>query len=231
MVDWVGKTAGWCAGVTAGCSAFAALIALSSHPWPGWRHDLYDGLIVVGGLSLIALLGTGPPALISLYRNRRGARRLVHATPTAPAEYNDITVPLNDGFRIGTLMAIEVRAHAQLTDARVILTSIAGPPASPTISTPARLYWYPERRESTTIAAGAFCLINIARVGPLPPGAVIDSPDYSLPWSLENGEWRARLQITAMGYPAQFFDVVFNVLPAEGIPSQSIEWTEFGISG
>lgn len=229
MIDWGGKTAAWCAGVTAGCSAFAVLIALSPQPWPGWRHDLYDGLIVVGSLSLIALLCTGPPALISAYGNSRSNRRLAQAKATPPAEFSSRTDSLNDGFHAGTLLAIEVRAHAELTDARVTLTAISGPSDASIMTTPAQLYWHPGHHESTTIVDGAFGLINVARVGPSPTSAVMDSASYGLPWSLQDGEWRVELQFTVMGYSAQLITAKFRVSPEEGIPSQSLEWLELSI--
>jgi hypothetical protein len=86
VVDWAGRVAAWCGGLTAGCSAFAALIASPPHPWPGWRHDLYDGLLIVGGLSLLGFLGTGPPALLSAYRNRRQRRELAAESGDDPTE-------------------------------------------------------------------------------------------------------------------------------------------------
>ena len=151
-------------------------------------------------------------------------------------------MPLSDGVRTGTLLVIEVLAWAEVNDARVTLTSITGPPGAPAMATPARLYWFtptsiagppgaperiywqPERHESTAIADGAFGFINIARVGPLPASAVMESPDYDLPWSLQDGEWRFELQLTAAGYSPRLLNGIFGVSHIEGILSQSINW-------
>jgi len=148
---------------------------------------------------------------------------------TPPAELSRRTLPLNDGIRTGTLLAIEVRAHAELADSRVVLTSIAGPPGTQTMATPVQLYWHPEGRESTTIADAAFALINVVQVGPLPPSAIMKSPNNDLPRSLQDGEWRVELQFTARGYSAQAISAAFIVRSVVGIPSQSIEWIELGI--
>lgn len=155
-------------------------------------------------------------------------------------------MPLSDGVRTGTLLVIEVLGEGQVNDARVTLTSIAGPPEAPTMATPARLYWFtqisiagppeapaelywqPERHESTAIAAGALCFINIARVGPLPTSAVMESPNYDRPWSLQDGEWRFELQLTATGYSPRLITGTFSVSHTEGIPSQSIDWLQLG---
>ena len=143
-----------------------------------------------------------------------------------PANFSRQTVPLNNGLQTGTLLAIEVKAQMQLADARVLMTSIEGPSYASTIPTPARLYWHPGLLESTTIAQSAFSLINIARVGPMPPGAVMESPDFDLPWSLLDGAYRIGLQITASGYSARNISASFNVRSAGGPFSQSIEWME-----
>jgi hypothetical protein len=146
-----------------------------------------------------------------------------------PAEFSRRMVPLNNGFQTGTLLAIEVQAHSELTDANVMMTSITGPPGAVTMGTPARLFWHPGSRESTTISQGALSFINVARVGPLPFSAVMDSPDHDLPWSLPNGAFRIGLQVTARGYSTQLITAEFNVRPTGNIPSQSIEWMELNI--
>jgi hypothetical protein len=87
-----------------------------------------------------------------------------------PVKLSRQTVQLNDGFQTGMLLAIEVKAQAQLADARVLMTSIEGPSSTSAVPAPARLYWHPGLLESTTIASSAFGLINIARVGPRPAG-------------------------------------------------------------
>jgi hypothetical protein len=53
------------------------------------------------------------------------------ARQARPAEFSHRTALLNDGFRAGTLLAIEVRASVQLADAGAILTSIAARLARP----------------------------------------------------------------------------------------------------
>ena len=147
--------------------------------------------------------------------------------PGFAADFSQRTLPLNDGLHTGTLLAIEVRAQNELTQAEALMTSITAPPGTVTIPAPARLFWHPSRGVSNTVAQGAADLINVARVGPDVPGALIDSPDHTLPWSLPNGAWRMELQITAKGYSAQLVTAAFNVRPAAGVPNQSIEWTEF----
>jgi hypothetical protein len=146
--------------------------------------------------------------------------------PAIPAEFIQQSLPLHDGLQAGTLLAIEVRAQGELDQANVVMTSIDGPTGIATIPVPARLFWHPSRQISAAISQGASNHISIARVGPMPPGAVIDSPDSELPWSLLNGEWRVELQLTARGYSAQLITAIFNVRPRGGIPSQSIEWME-----
>jgi hypothetical protein len=94
------------------------------------------------------------------------------------------------------------------------------------MATPAQLYWHPERRESTVIASSAVVFINVARVGPYPPGALMDSPDHDLPWSLQDGEYIVRIQFTAMGYPAQFLNATFRVYSTGGPFTQTAEWLE-----
>ena len=146
--------------------------------------------------------------------------------PRIPAEFIQQSLPLHDGLQAGTLLAIEVRAQGELDQGNVVMTSIDGPKGMATIPVPARLFWHPGRQISAAIAQGASNNISIARVGPMPPGAVIDSPDSELPWSLLNGEWRVELQLTVRGYSAKLITAIFNVRPRSGIPNQSIEWME-----
>ncbi len=141
-----------------------------------------------------------------------------------PAQLTQRTVPLSDGFRSGTLLAIEVQPHRELEQATVIISGITGPPGAATIPPPARLYWHPARQVSSTIAQGASNLINVARAGPLPPGALMDTPDLDLPWSLPDGQYQVELQFTATGYPALLVTARFNVSPADGFPIQRLEW-------
>lgn len=141
-----------------------------------------------------------------------------------PAQLTQRTVPLSDGLRAGTLLAIEVQAHRELEQATVVMTGITGPPHAATIPPPARLYWYPARQTSPMIAQGASNLINVARVGPLPHGVVMDTPDLDLPWSLPDGQWQVELQLTAKGYPALRITAMFKVSPADGFPIQGLEW-------
>jgi hypothetical protein len=91
------------------------------------------------------------------------------------------TVPLNNGLHAGTMLAIEVQAHHELKQATAVIVGVAGPAGAVAIPLPARLYWHPSRGISTTIAQGASNFINVGRVGPLPLGAVIDTPDQDLP--------------------------------------------------
>jgi hypothetical protein len=141
-----------------------------------------------------------------------------------PAQLTQRTVPLSNGLHPGTLLAIEVQAHHELEQATVVVTGIAGPPGAATIPPPARLYWHPSREISATVAQGASSLINVSRVGPLPPGAIMDTPDQDLPWTLPFGQWQVKLQLTARGYPALHLTALFHVSPADGFPVQRIEW-------
>jgi hypothetical protein len=141
-----------------------------------------------------------------------------------PAQLTQRTVPLNNGLHAGTMLAIEVRAHQELTRVTVVMVDVAGPAGAATIPPPARLYWHPSRDISTTIAQGASSFVNIGRVGPMPPGAIMDTPDQDLPWSLQNGQWQVDLQLTAQSYPALHLTASFNVSPANGFPVQRIEW-------
>jgi hypothetical protein len=143
---------------------------------------------------------------------------------TLPAQITQRIVSLSDGLSSGTLLAIEVQPHRELEQAAVLMTSIAGPPGAATIPPPARLYWHPARQVASTIAQGASNLINVARAGPLPPGVVMDTADFGLPWSLADGRYRVELQLTAKGYPALLVTATFNASPADGFPVQRLEW-------
>ena len=122
------------------------------------------------------------------------------------------------------LLAIEVRAHHELEQATIVMTGATGPQGAATIPPPARLYWHPSREASATLAQGASNLINLGRAGPMPPAAIMDTPDQDLPWTLPNGQWQVELQLTARRYPALHVTASFNVSPANGFPVQRIEW-------
>jgi hypothetical protein len=151
--------------------------------------------------------------------------------PAIPADLNQRILPLNDGLHSGNMLAIEVRAKNELTHVEVLMTALTAPPGVVAIPAPTRMFWHPSRGVSNTIAQGAADLINIARVGPDTPGAVIDSPDQTFPWVLPNGAWRMELQITVKGYSAfaQLVTAAFNVRPDTGVLTQTIEWTEFTV--
>ena len=144
-----------------------------------------------------------------------------------PAQLVQRTIPISDGLHAGTLLAIEVQAVRNLEQARVVMTDITGPPDAAVIPPPARLYWHPSRDISTTIAQGASNCINVARAGPLPTCALIDTREFDLPWTLPNGQWRVELQLTATGYSALIISATFNVSPADGFPTQRFEWLTF----
>lgn len=147
--------------------------------------------------------------------------------PTSfPAKITARKVSTSNGLQDGTLLGVEVRAQRELTQARALATEIVGPPGAPSIPPPARLFWYPADEIEATIAQGAANLINLARVGPLPSAALMDTPDQELPWTLFNGEWRVGLELTAPGYSALHLTATFSVSPADGFPAQAIEWLE-----
>jgi hypothetical protein len=146
-----------------------------------------------------------------------------------PARMSQRIVPLHDGLHSGTILGIQVNAERPLDDCSAIVTSITGPPDAVTISAPARLYWHPSHQASDNIVQGASDLINLARVGPDIPSAVIDSPDHALPWGLSNGAWRVELQVTAKGFAAQIVTAAFNVRPSGDVMRQSIEWAELTV--
>lgn len=172
--------------------------------------------------------GGGPSESESSPRPRRAsACVLVPAGPrpiSFPAQLTQRTVPLNDGLHAGTMLAIEVRAHHELERAAAVMIGVAGPAGAATIPPPARLYWHPSREISTTVPQGSSSFINVGRVGPLPPGAIMDTPDQDLPWVLPNGQWQVELQLTAQGHPALYLTASFAVSPANGFPTQRIEW-------
>lgn len=148
--------------------------------------------------------------------------------PGIPAEYLQRTIPLHDGLHAGTLLAIEVEAHDEVEQASVTMTAISGPPTAVTMPAPARLFWQPGRQVVSTIAPGATALAQVVREGPDIPGAVLDSPDQQLPWSLLSGSYRVELQLTAKGFAAQLFAVEFIVRPVGGL-NQSVEWVDLAV--
>lgn len=150
--------------------------------------------------------------------------RLQPPRSAIPCQLTQRTILLSDGFRTGTLIAIEVKANHELGQATVLMTAITGPPRAVTIPPPARLYWYPARQTAATIAEGASSLINVARSGPLPTSALMETPDQKFPWSLPDGQWRVELQLTAKGYPALFITATFSVSPTDGSLVKGIEW-------
>ena len=152
------------------------------------------------------------------------------SVPQIPAEFSQRTLPLDDGLHAaGTLLAIEVTARSELHQAHVVMTSVTGPPDARTMSAPARLYWHPGNDESTTLPEGGSGFIKVVRAGPMPPRAVMDSPDHSHPWVLPNGAWHVELQLTVEGYSARHITADFNV-HSDGILSQGIEWTDLEVS-
>lgn len=153
----------------------------------------------------------------------------VPATLTAiPADYEQRTSPLHDGLHSGTLLAIQVRARAEITQASVIMTAIDPPPGADVMPAPARLYWHPGRQVVTTVAPGATALIQVVREGPDIPGALLDSPDHDLPWSLPDGAYRLELQLSAVGMSAQLFVARFVVRPKDGL-GKTVEWTDLAV--
>jgi len=155
----------------------------------------------------------------------------VVATPTLPAipaEFLQRTMPLHDGLHEGTLLAIEVRTRAEIEEATITMTAITGPLEAVVMPAPARLFWHPGHEVAYTIAQGAAAHIQVARIGPDIPGALLDSPDHDLPWSLSEGSYRVELQLTARGFAVQMFVAEFAVSRAEGL-GLHIEWTGFQV--
>jgi hypothetical protein len=149
--------------------------------------------------------------------------------PAFPARYNQTVVHTSLGLNAGTLWALQVLANGPLDECAILMTSIIGPPGAEPIPVPARLRWHPSGQILSNIAQGASDLVHLVNVGPFPPSALIESPDYQYPRMLEDGAWRVELQITARGHVAQFLELGFRVIPTEGIPNQQIEWTELTV--
>jgi hypothetical protein len=148
-----------------------------------------------------------------------------------PAQFTQRVVPLSNGLQTGTMLAIEVRAQRELEQATAVMTGVTGPEGADTIPPPVRLYWHPSREAATTVMQGAANLISVGRVGPLPPGAVMDTPDQDLPWVLPNGIWQVELQLTARRYPALHLTASFHVSKASSFPGQRIEWVTLTAAG
>jgi hypothetical protein len=109
--------------------------------------------------------------------------------------------------------------------------SIVAPPGFQSPPTPARLYWHPHRTSQINIAQGATQLLAVARVGPDVPGALFDTPEQALPWSLSNGAWRFEIQLSAEGFPALTITAGLRVFPVDDLPDQAIEWTDLAVDG
>jgi hypothetical protein len=142
------------------------------------------------------------------------------------AKIHQRLVPLDDGMHSGRMLGIEVSADEALDCCSATLTSITGPPGAVTILAPARLYWHPSREVSEDVVQGASTLVNLVRVGPDSPGAVIDSPDHRLPWTVPNGTWHVELQVTAKGFAVQRLAAAFIVRPSDDVMRQTVEWVE-----
>jgi len=83
VVDWGGKVAAWFGAVTAGSAALAALIVTTAAaPLHGWLRAAFIALLVIGSVSFVFLLLTGPPALLAA---RRAHRADLPAAPGSPA--------------------------------------------------------------------------------------------------------------------------------------------------
>jgi hypothetical protein len=147
-----------------------------------------------------------------------------------PVQIDQSVAPISDGLHQGTLLGLRITSQVPLDNCKVLMTSIVGPPGEAVIPVPTRLYWYPSHESSSAIPQGATEVVALAKIGPLPPAAVIESPDQPLPWVLANGAWRVELQLTASGHGAQFITAAFRVLPVDGIPNQTLEWTELTIA-
>jgi hypothetical protein len=151
--------------------------------------------------------------------------------PVLPStRISQLVISISDGLDRGTLLGLRVHSDAPLHNCRVLMTSIVGPPGAATIPVPTRLYWYPSRDSSTSIAQSATEVVALAKLGPVPAAALIESPDQTLPWVLSNGAWRVELQLSASDHAAQFITAAFRVVPVDGIPNQALEWTELTIA-
>jgi hypothetical protein len=157
------------------------------------------------------------------------AGTVIQPVTVFPANFNQRVVPLHDGIVAGTLLALLISAEAALDDCKCMLTAITGPTGVEAIPVPATLPWHPSKEAVIDVAHGATELICIARVGPSPPSALIDSTNQALPWGLAEGAWRLELQLTAKGHVAQLISAVITVAASAGIPSHTIEWTELTV--
>jgi hypothetical protein len=83
VVDWGGKVAAWFAAVTAGSAALAALIIATPHAAPlhGWLHAAFIALLVIGSVSFLFLMLTGPPALLAAWRAHRAGLLAERGSP------------------------------------------------------------------------------------------------------------------------------------------------------
>lgn len=87
MIDWGGKVATWFGLAFAGAMGFVVWLATLPHPWPGWRHDAYDALIVVAVVMFGLTLATGPIAIVTAVRRKR--LKGAEAPPQLVAEIPD----------------------------------------------------------------------------------------------------------------------------------------------
>jgi hypothetical protein len=143
-----------------------------------------------------------------------------------PANFTHRVIPLNDGGHPGSLLALLITAEAALDNCKCILTAVTGPPDVETIPVPTTLPWHPSRAAEIDVAQGATELICVARVGPFPPEALIDSTNQTLPWMLPEGAWRLDLQLTAKSHVAQLISAVITVRDQVGVLRHDIEWNE-----
>jgi hypothetical protein len=89
VVDWGGKVAAWFAAVAGVSATLAALIAATAkQPLHGGMRILFAALVITAAVSFLALLLTGPRALWTAWRDRKGAegRRPDPAKPSATYE-------------------------------------------------------------------------------------------------------------------------------------------------
>ncbi len=102
VLDWGGKVAAYFFAACAALAGLAAIIALTAHPWTGWRHDLFN--LLVGGAFITVTLGllSGGAAAVSAIRRRQA--KAIQSTPEvvaipAPAE-QPMASPVNpDEFK------------------------------------------------------------------------------------------------------------------------------------
>lgn len=69
--------------------------------------------------------------------NNYGGKAAGAAQAAFPAQFTQRAIPLHDGLRAGTMLAIEVRAHHELEQAAVVMSGAAGSPGAATIPPPA----------------------------------------------------------------------------------------------